>query len=44
MPDFTLSIFDESKNKVIKSLPKPNEKDDIEKAESAKKEFTYIKK
>lgn len=44
MPDFSLSIFDESKGKVIKSLPKPNQKDDIEKAESSKKEFTYIKK
>lgn len=44
MEDFTLSIFDNEKNKNIKSLPKPNEKDDKEKSESAKKEFTQLKK
>ena len=42
--DFTLSIYDNEKNKSIKSLPKPNEKDDKFKAESAKKEFTELKK
>jgi len=42
--DFTLSIYDNEKNKNIKSLPKPNEKDDKFKAESAKKEFTELKK
>ena len=44
MEDFTVSIFDNEKNKVIKSLPKPNDKDDKFKAESAKKEFTALKK
>ncbi len=44
MNDFTLSIFDESKNKIIKSLPKPNESDNIEMAEDARKEFSQIKK
>ncbi len=44
MEDFTLSVFDNNKNKSIKSLPKPNDKDDKEKSESAKKEFTQLKK
>ncbi len=44
MPDFSLSIFDNAKNKSIKSMPKPNDKDDAVKAENAKKEFSELKK
>lgn len=42
--DFTLSIFDNEKNKIIKNLPKPGEKDDVEKSTSAKKELSELKK
>lgn len=44
MEDFTLTIFDNEKNKAVKSLPKPNDKDDKFKAEAARKEFTALKK
>lgn len=44
MPDFTLTIHDNAKNKDVKSMPKPNDKDDAVKAESAKKEFSELKK
>lgn len=44
MPDFSLSIYDNSKEKNIKSMPKPNDKDDLVKAEAAKKEFSELKK
>lgn len=44
MPDFSLSIYDNSKEKNIKSMPKPNDKDDLVKAECAKKEFSELKK
>lgn len=44
MPDFTLSIHDNAKNKDIKSMPKPNANDDAAKAEAAKKEFSELKK
>ncbi|MEI0517907.1 DUF4132 domain-containing protein [Brachyspira murdochii] len=41
--DFTIEVTD-SNNKVLKSLPAPNSKDDKEKADAAKKELTLIKK
>ncbi|MGN0606178.1 MAG: DUF4132 domain-containing protein [Oscillospiraceae bacterium] len=44
MPDFSLSIHDNAKDKDIKSMPKPNDKDDAVKAEAAKKEFSELKK
>jgi hypothetical protein len=44
MPDFSLSIHDNAKNKDIKNLPKPNDKDDMIKAENAKKELSELKK
>lgn len=39
-----LTITDNEKQKVIKSLPAPNSKDDKAEADSAKKEFTTLKK
>ena len=44
MPDFTLSIYDNSKGKEVKSLPKPNADDDEAKAETAKKYLSDLKK
>lgn len=44
MPDFSLNIHDNAKDKDIKSMPKPNDKDDAVKAEAAKKEFSELKK
>ncbi len=44
MPDFTLSIYDNSKGKAVKSLPKPNADDDAAKAETAKKYMSDLKK
>ncbi len=44
MPDLTVSITDDAKGKVIKSLPKPNSEDDENKAEAAKQELSDIKK
>lgn len=44
MPDFTLSIYDNSKGKEVKSLPKPNADDDAAKAETAKKYLSDLKK
>lgn len=41
--DFTIEVTD-SNDKVLKSLPAPNSKDDKEKADAAKKELTLIKK
>lgn len=43
-PDFVLSIYDNGKEKFIKSLPKPTSEDDPVKAESAKKELSELKK
>lgn len=39
-----LTINDDEKNKIIKSLPAPNSKDDKAAAEAVKKEFTSLKK
>ncbi|MCZ9957193.1 DUF4132 domain-containing protein [Brachyspira hyodysenteriae] len=39
-----LTITDNEKQKVIKSLPAPNSRDDKAEADSAKKEFTTLKK
>lgn len=44
MPDFTLSIFDNEKQKPIKSMPAPGTNDDAVKATAAKKEFSELKK
>ena len=44
MPDFSLSIFDDEKQKIIKSMPAPGAKDDMVKASAAKKEFSELKK
>ena len=41
--DFTIEVTD-SNDKVLKSLPAPNSKDDKETADAAKKELTLIKK
>lgn len=44
MPDFTFSIHDNQKNKKVKSMPKPNDKDDPVKSQAASKEFSELKK
>lgn len=44
MPDFSLSIFDNEKQKAIKSMPSPGASDDQVKATAAKKEFAELKK
>lgn len=44
LPDFSLSIFDNDKQKQIKSMPAPGANDDQVKATAAKKEFSEIKK
>lgn len=44
MPDFSLSIFDNEKQKAIKSMPAPGANDDTVKATAAKKEFSELKK
>ncbi len=44
LPDFSLSIFDNDKQKVIKSMPSPAANDDVVKATAAKKEFAELKK
>lgn len=44
MPDFSLSIFDNEKQKTIKSMPAPGANDDTVKATAAKKEFSELKK
>lgn len=44
MPDFSLSIFDNDKQKTIKSMPAPGANDDLVKATAAKKEFSELKK
>lgn len=44
MPDFSLSIFDNDKQKTIKSMPAPGANDDAVKATAAKKEFSELKK
>lgn len=44
MPDFTFSIYDNAKEKIIKSMPKPGVNDDQAKAEMSKKSFTELKK
>lgn len=44
MPDFSLSIFDNEKQKTIKSMPSPGASDDQVKATAAKKEFSELKK
>lgn len=44
MPDFSLSIFDNDKQKNIKSMPVPAASDDAVKAAAAKKEFSELKK
>ena len=42
--DFSLSIKDNQNDKIIKSLPAPNSKDDKDTASKAKKELTELKK
>lgn len=42
--DLELTITDNEKEKIIKSLPTPNSKDDKTEADSAKKEYTTLKK
>lgn len=44
MPDFSLTIFDNDKQKIIKSMPAPAASDDSIKATAAKKEFSELKK
>ncbi|NDV67179.1 DUF4132 domain-containing protein [Bacteroides sp. 224] len=44
MPDFSLSIRDDEKQKNIKSMPSPGVNDDAVKATAAKKEFSELKK
>ena len=44
MPDFSISIHDNDKNKDVKSLPKPAANDDPVKAEAAKKYLSDLKK
>lgn len=44
LPDFSLSVFDNDKQKKIKSMPSPGANDDQIKATAAKKEFSEIKK
>ena len=44
MPDFSLTIFDNARQKEIKSLPSPAAGDDTVKATAAKKEFSELKK
>ncbi|MDR1200819.1 MAG: DUF4132 domain-containing protein [Tannerellaceae bacterium] len=44
MPDFSLTLYDNKKQKVVKSLPAPTTSDDAVKVENAKKEFTELKK
>ncbi|MDR2917227.1 MAG: DUF4132 domain-containing protein, partial [Tannerella sp.] len=44
MPDFSLTIFDDDKQKSIKSMPSPGANDDAVKANAAKKDFSELKK
>lgn len=44
MPDFSLTIFDNEKQKTVKSMPAPGANDDNVKATAAKKEFSELKK
>lgn len=44
MPDFTLSFYDNEKQKAVKSLPKPSANDDAVKADEAKKYVSELKK
>ena len=44
LPDFSVSVFDTSKQKTSKSLPSPLKKDDKEKAEKAREELAGLKK
>lgn len=44
MPDFSLTIYDNDKQKEIKSMPAPGANDDTVKATAAKKEFAELKK
>jgi len=44
MPDFSFTIYDNDKKKVIKSMPAPGANDDTVKATAAKKEFSELKK
>ena len=44
MPDFSISFFDNEKQKSVKSLPKPAAADDAVKAEEAKKYVSELKK
>lgn len=44
MPDFSLSFYDNSKGKSVKSLPKASADDDVAKAEIAKKYVSDLKK
>jgi len=44
MPDFSLTIYDNEKQKNIKSMPAPGANDDTVKATAAKKEFSELKK
>lgn len=44
LPDFSISVFDTSKQKISKSLPAALKMDDKEKAEEAKEELARLKK
>lgn len=44
LPDFSISVFDTSKQKTSKSLPAPLKNDDKEKAEKAREELADLKK
>ena len=44
MPDFSISFYDNEKQKSVKSLPKPAAADDAVKAEEAKKYVSELKK
>lgn len=44
LPDFSISVFDATKQKTSKSLPAPLKHDDKEKAEKAKEEMAGLKK
>lgn len=44
LPDLTISVFDPEKQKEIKKLPAPSQKDDTEKAEEAHRELSGLKR
>ncbi len=44
MPDFTFTIYDNEKQKIVKQIPAPGTSSDVIKAHAAKKEFEETKK